>query len=119
MSPETIHRSARDLPVLAEFVAIWCQDHHAEAPRSPWEPPRVVGHLFDDPPMLCSACTRVLGYAVGRRLLCPYDPKPACKSCATPCYRTGHRETMRAIMRHSGWRLLCRGRWWLLGKYFF
>lgn len=119
MSPEKVQRSARDLPVLAEFVSIWCQDQHTGVDRDPWSPPQVVRHLFEDPPELCGECEKILGYAVGMRLLCSYDPKPACKKCPTPCYRPGHRETMRSIMRHSGWRLLCRGRWWLLGKYFF
>lgn len=118
MSPEKIHQSAGDLPLLAEFVSIWCQDHHDGEDRSPWEAPRVVRHLFDEAPVLCQDCQRLLGYAVGMRLLCPLDPKPACKHCETPCFRRGHREAMREVMRYSGWRLLTRGRWWLLGHYF-
>lgn len=119
MPSEAVHRSARDIPLLAEFVSIWCEDHHGHELRAPWRPPQVVSHLVEAPPPLCTECERILGYAVGMRLLCRQDPKPACKKCPTPCYRQGHRETMRAIMRHSGWRLLCRGRWWILGKYFF
>lgn len=110
----------RDLPTLALFVGIWCEDHHAELERRPWEPPRVVaGHFEDHSPVLCEPCRRVLGYAIGQRLLCPLDPKPTCKKCPTPCYRDEHRRSIRRIMRHSGWRLIRRGRLDLLAKLLF
>lgn len=119
MATNAVERSSRDIPVLAEFVSIWCDDHCQDRARRRWRPPRVVEHLVADPPLLCEDCQHLLGYSVGRRLLCPHDPKPACKHCPTRCYREDDRARMRAVMRYSGWRLLLRGRWWLLGKYFF
>jgi len=114
-----IHRSRRDLPVLACFVGIWCEGHHGDREREPWSPPQRLREVFDEPlPELCFECGATLAYAVGRRVACPYDPKPACKHCPTPCYREEQRERMRAIMRYSGWRLILRGHWSLLWKYF-
>lgn len=120
MDTTILHRAARDLGVLATFVGLFCEDHHGEAPRHPWTPPRKVAPLLEaPPPTLCEGCRRVLGYAVGQRLLCTMDPKPDCKKCPTPCYREEHRRSMRTIMRYSGLRLLLRGHFEILWKYFF
>ena len=56
---------------------------------------------------------------MGRRLLCPHDPKPACKHCVTQCYSDKHRRSIRRIMKHSGMQLILRGRLDLILKYFF
>jgi hypothetical protein len=68
---------------------------------------------------LCAECREFLEYAMTRRLRCPLDPKPACKHCPVHCYRPGHREKVKEIMRFSGRRLIRRGRLDLLWHYFF
>ena len=116
----TVTRSQGDARVLRAFVELWCEDHHGERRRAPWEPRGPLGNLLPgEPPRLCEECRDVLGHALGRRLLCPHDPKPACKHCRTPCYRVDHRDTMRRIMRYSGLRLILRGRLDLIYHYFF
>ena len=116
----SLTRSLADAALLCQFVEIWCEGQHATRERVPWEPPGVLGNAIgDQAPVLCDECRRTLGYALGRRLLCQHDPKPACKHCDTPCYRDEHRVAMRRIMRYSGIRLILRGRFDLIFKYFF
>jgi hypothetical protein len=58
-------------------------------------------------------------YAFDRRLRCPLEEKPACKHCQVHCFKPGHREKVREIMRFSGQYLIWRGRLDLLWHYFF
>lgn len=112
-------RERKDVKVLALFTAVWCRARHDEA-KTPL--------LLDEPGLrglglerfrLCGECRELLDYAFARRLGCPLDPKPACKHCHLHCYRPGHREQVREIMRFSGRRLILRGRLDLLWHYFF
>ena len=112
-------REIKDLKILAHFTATWCRARHQE-PRAPLRPEgpeqELLGlHRFP----LCTCCRDFLAYAMARRLHCPLDPKPSCKHCPVHCYRPGHREQVREIMRFSGRRLLLRGRLDLLWHYFF
>lgn len=110
-------KERKDLKVLALFTSVYCQSHHS-AKRKP---------LNDLPSGLtslkryecCDGCTDFLRYAIERRLSCPLDPKPVCKHCTVHCYRKGHREQVREIMRFSGKTLIRRGRLDLLWHYLF
>ncbi|MCK4502919.1 MAG: nitrous oxide-stimulated promoter family protein, partial [Desulfuromonadales bacterium] len=64
-------------------------------------------------------CLDFLEYAIERRLQCPVEEDPNCKHCQIHCYRSGHREKVREIMRYSGKTLIKRGRLDLLWHYFF
>ncbi|WP_305043882.1 nitrous oxide-stimulated promoter family protein [Geoalkalibacter sp.] len=112
-------KEAKDLRVLVQFTAVYCRVHHAE-PRAPlsvgaeWR-----GSIDLSRFELCDSCREFLDYAIERRLRCPLDPKPICKHCRIHCYRPGHREKVREIMRFSGKYLLKRGRLDLLWHYYF
>ncbi len=118
-APALTRRELKDLKLLALFTAVHCRaHHHAErAPLVAAEPELAPLRLERYP--LCAGCRDFLAYAFARRLRCPLDPKPACKHCHVHCYRSGHREQVREIMRFSGRRLLQRGRFDLLWHYFF
>lgn len=108
-------RETKDLRVLALFTRVYCEDHHSERHREEvaLDLPRTRGYRY------CVRCRDFLRYAIERRRCCPLDPKPTCKHCHIHCYRTGHREQVREIMRYSGKTLLKRGRLDLLWHYFF
>jgi len=56
---------------------------------------------------LCADCRELLDYAERRLEVCRHgDSKPACKKCPTHCYRPDYRARIRAVMRHSGPRLI-------------
>ena len=57
--------------------------------------------------------TQILQVNVG------YMCNQTCKHCHVHCYRPGHREKVREIMRFSGRHLILRGRLDLLWHYFF
>lgn len=121
INEESITRLTRkerqDLKVLGLFIAVWCRAHHPGEPRVPDGP--VAALLAAEKHRLCADCHELLAYAMQRRILCPLDPKPTCKHCTIHCYRPGHREQIREIMRFSGKALILRGRLDLLWHYFF
>jgi hypothetical protein len=56
---------------------------------------------------LCPNCAELASYARSRLDDCPYmGNKPTCTNCQTHCYRPEMRARMRAVMRHSGPRML-------------
>jgi hypothetical protein len=109
----------KDAEVLAEFVNIYCSDRHGDADKAPVKAGGQVGtYLGSSDFALCEECRKLLLHAVSKRALCPYDPKPACKKCETHCYGPGYREKIREVMRYSGMRLIKKGRFDLIRKYF-
>ena len=120
MSSQASHltkRELKDLKILALFTSVYCQEHHTE----PNAPLQVTERALQTLPLLrypvCHDCADFLAYAFERRLRCPLEDKPACKHCPVHCYKPGHRERVREIMRFSGKRLIRRGRLDLLWHY--
>ena len=116
---ELTRRELKDLKILALFTSVYCRAHHAGT-RTPLQ--------VDDPQLsrlplqkypVCADCAGFLRYAFERRLRCPLEEKPACKHCPVHCYKPGHRERVREIMRFSGQYLIRRGRLDLLWHYLF
>ncbi len=108
-------KETKDLRVLALFTNTYCADHHADRERNPHDLdlPRTDAYRY------CAECADFLAYAIERRRRCPLDPRPSCKHCEVHCYRAGHRDKVREIMRYSGMALIKRGRVDLLWHYFF
>ncbi len=110
-------KELKDFKVLALFTSVYCREHHAGG-RSPLVLPSEIPLRLEKYPV-CGECRGFLAYAIERRQRCPLDPKPTCKHCHIHCYRPGHRERVREIMRFSGQYLMRRGRLDLLWHYFF
>lgn len=110
-------KERKDLKVLALFTSVYCAAHH-QAERAPIESlPSALDHLRRY--LCCSECRDFLLYAIDRRLNCPLEEQPNCKHCHLHCYRKGHREKVREIMRFSGPALIRKGRLDLLWHYLF
>ncbi|PLX86427.1 MAG: nitrous oxide-stimulated promoter family protein [Desulfuromonas sp.] len=117
-NPPLTGKERKDLKILALFTSVYCRAHHSDRERLP------VGDGSDGLPEIrryavCPECREFLLYAIERRLRCPLNPKPLCKHCPVHCYRPGHREKVREIMRYSGKALILRGRLDLLWHYLF
>ncbi len=110
----------KDIEVIGEFIAIFCEGNHPGAER---EPVTLRGKLADYGSgldlSLCSGCSRLFLHGASKRIICPCDPKPSCKKCETHCYGEGYRERIREVMRYSGMRLIKKGRVGLIKKYLF
>jgi predicted amidophosphoribosyltransferase len=92
-----------DVRVLGDFVAIWCDGHHADRTRSAvTTDAAVLGVYGGKTPVLCAECEAHLAYGETRRAYCPQDPKPFCAHCETHCYRSDEAEWQREMMRYSG-----------------
>lgn len=115
--PLLTRKERRDLKILALFTSVYCHDHHQSERCSLTDLPVLLSGLKAYP--CCSDCRTFLQYAIERRLKCPLENKPSCKHCVLHCYRPGHREKVREIMRYAGKTLIKRGRLDLLWHYLF
>lgn len=110
-------KERKDLKVLALFTSVYCRAHHSDRrEKLTGVDPQLAG-LGLERHRVCADCREFLVYAFERRLRCPLDPKPSCKHCQVHCYRPGHRDQVREIMRFSGKHLIRRGRIDLLWHY--
>lgn len=84
-------RLRREYLTVAAMLRLFCADRHAQRG------------------MLCPECQGLLDYAAVRLDRCRYGAaKPTCVNCPVHCYQRDRREEMRAVMRHSGPRMLFR-----------
>jgi len=113
-------RIGKEVGVLAKFIRIFCANNHRENCKSPVRAKGRTGEFLNHVSVeLCDDCAKLLLHGAGKRIICPYDPKPRCKKCSTYCFRDGYRERIREVMRFSGAYLIKRGRLDLAFKYFF
>ena len=92
-----------DVAVLADFVQIWCDGHHADLERHPVTTDAAgLGVYGRRKLVLCDECQAHLAYGEKRRAYCPHDPKPFCAHCETHCYRDEERLWQQQMMRYSG-----------------
>ena len=99
-----------DTKTLADFIAIWCDGHHADRERRAVQTDgATLGIYGRKVPVLCQECEAHLAYAEKRRAYCQEDPKPFCAYCETHCYKSDEREWQRQMMRYSGPKSLLKG----------
>lgn len=112
-------KEIKDLGILIQFTAVFCKVHH----KGPKQNLKVDDPALQEVPLrrdpLCGECQEFLLYALQRRIACPLEDRPSCKHCHIHCYRPGHRDKVRQIMRFSGQYLIRRGRLDLLWHYLF
>ncbi len=117
INTDVTKKEKKDLQILALFTSVYCRGHHTaeRKPLSGLPQQLIVLERY----VCCPDCLDFLDYAIERRLNCPLDDDPVCKHCQIHCYRSGHREKVREIMRYSGKTLIKRGRLDLLWHYLF
>ena len=101
----------RELRILARFIRLYCDDLHADQERQPatmrtHDVSAIAGREI----VLCTSCAKLLQHAFTKRAHCTMDPKPMCKNCPEHCYAPDYRAQIRAVMRHSGKKMLRHGR---------
>ncbi len=115
-----VKKISEDVNVVVKFIEVFCKVNHQEKAKFPIQSKGKISECLKDIQIeLCPECKKLLLHAAGKRIMCPYDPKPRCKKCPTHCYGRGYREKIREVMRFSGAHLLKRGRFDLAAKYFF
>ena len=105
--------------MLLQFTSVYCKANHESGKTFIQTDEPALRDLPFDKFAVCDECREFLLYAFDRRLRCPLEEKPACKHCQVHCFKPGHREKVREIMRFSGQYLIRRGRLDLLWHYFF
>lgn len=108
----------KDLKILAEFIALFCQARHGGQNKGRVALPAVLQGGKLSAMTVCRECAELLDHGVSKRSLCPLEPKPTCKSCHIHCYTTEYRNKIREIMAYSGRRMVLRGRLDYLWHYF-
>jgi Nitrous oxide-stimulated promoter len=100
-----------DMQMLARFVQVYCDGHHADAERAPFSMQFQSGsEVTDNPLTLCPECRKLLTHACVKRSHCPMHPKPQCKNCPSHCYHPTYRAQIREVMKYSGRKLVMQGR---------
>lgn len=118
--PKVYTKIKKDVRVLTRFIEIFCRNNHADSYRSIVQVKgKGAEYLKNLPIELCSDCRRLLLHGIGKRIICPYDPKPRCKKCPTYCYMNVYKDKIKEVMRFSGAHLIKRGRLDLVLKYLF
>lgn len=78
-------RLDRELKTVRAMIAIYCRDMHRQGQD------------------LCSGCFELADYAARRLANCPWaGEKHTCGTCVVHCYKPEMREKIKAVMRHSG-----------------
>lgn len=86
-------RLERERRTIARMIGLYCRGHGHPA-------------VADG---LCASCGGLLAYAMQRVQKCPFqEDKPTCARCPIHCYQPRMRETVRAVMRYAGPRMLLR-----------
>ena len=114
-------KKKKDIEVLSSFVSIFCRENHPLETKDTFsiKDDRLRHALGSQELLLCPDCRKLLNHGIAKLLLCPYDPKPMCKKCQTPCYAPGYRERIREVMKFSGLYLIKHGRLDLMVHYLF
>ena len=112
-------KKKKDIVVLADFISIFCSQNHRPQSKVTFiiKDEGLQQILGDKKRLLCRECHRLLSHGIAKLMLCPYDPKPACKKCPSQCYAPGYRERIRKVMRFSGMYLIKHGRLDLIAHY--
>jgi hypothetical protein len=116
---ELTRKEIKDLRVLVLFTDIYCRANHPGRQLQSVQLEAASDRLNLDRHQYCEDCAAFLAYAIKRRIVCPLDPKPACKHCPVHCYKPDMRDKVREVMRFAGPHLMKRGRVDLLWHYFF
>lgn len=109
-----------DIETVGRFIDIYCTHNHESKEKKEINASGVVGEYIKNMHlMVCSDCKKLLLHSSGKRISCPYDPKPSCKKCETHCYGKGYRKKIKEVMKFSGIHLIKMGNLRLIKKYFF
>lgn len=95
-----------EVQTLLKFIQLYCDDKHDEKKESvslevPYKGRNLLHVNFD----LCLTCKETFLYCIQRLQECPYEEKPKCRTCKTPCYERPKWKELAKIMRHSGMKL--------------
>ncbi len=83
-------RIKRESNTVAAMIALYCSENHTADG-------------------LCPECASLLGYTRRRLDKCPFqEGKTTCAKCTVHCFKPNMRERIRAVMRHSGPRMMYR-----------
>ncbi|MEJ5362730.1 MAG: nitrous oxide-stimulated promoter family protein [Spirochaetota bacterium] len=106
-----------DIAVLGKFIQIYCNGKHTAQKSKAKGNGKIAQYIDPLNVVLCDDCKKLLLYAASKRIICPYDPKPACKDCTTHCYAEPNRSKIREVMRYSGMRMIFKGSIWYIKKF--
>ncbi|MCL1798907.1 MAG: nitrous oxide-stimulated promoter family protein [Eggerthellaceae bacterium] len=99
-SLKAFKRRQREKRTISQMLVMYCEAHHADTAR---EQHSYCGGL------LCPECLLLDSYAVERTERCrKMDEKTSCEECGNHCYEPSMRQSIRAVMRYAGPRMLAK-----------
>jgi hypothetical protein len=90
---------------LRSFIKVYCdgQEHSEKQIQSFTCRNPQYEYRFEE--LLCKECQVLLQYSLAKLQECPYESKPRCRKCTTPCYDKKQWKVLAEVMRFSGLRL--------------
>ena len=86
----TTTKREREKQLVSQMIALYCKKNHGGK-------------------TLCPDCAALDAYARQRSDKCPFmETKTFCSNCKVHCYKPDMQEKIRAVMRFSGPRMICR-----------
>jgi hypothetical protein len=93
-----------EVKTLNKFFTKFCKDKHQVSSLHGYKLQyNNINYNFEVD--LCNDCNKLLNYSFDRLKECPYDIKPRCRTCATPCYEKDEWKKLAKLMKYSGFKL--------------
>jgi hypothetical protein len=71
----------KDIGVLVLFFDVFCSNRHKDREKGRVVPQGILKDYLNHEVYLCDKCRRQFLYTTVKRVICPFDPKLACKKC--------------------------------------
>ena len=100
----TVEKYEIEITTLKSFFEIYCENKHKNQEK------RIVNLRYKEKDFslelnLCKDCLEAINYSFDRLQNCPYDIKPRCRTCKTPCYEKTRWKSTAKVMIYSALKL--------------
>ena len=111
----TLEKYNSEVETLYTYCEYFCLHNHTNQQK------RTIPHIYKEQQstidtILCDECLDLLCYSLTRLQNCPYEEKPRCRKCKTPCYEKSYWKRVAKVMIYSSLRLTLTH---IKDKYFF
>jgi len=100
----TTEKFSTEVETLKKFFTTFCHNRHKDQQKF-FKVLTYNDKNFEVDLHLCKECSDLLNYAFNRLLECPYETKPRCRTCQTPCYEKDKWKKTAKLMMYSGMKL--------------
>ncbi len=98
----TEEKFTSEIATLKKFFTIHCHGKKHENIKTQTSSINFQDKTYEYEFELCDECFKLISYSFDRLQKCPYDAKPRCRTCSTPCYEPYQWKKVAKVMRYAG-----------------